>query len=78
MRNYGEWYGLPFAITYFYNVFGPGERAGTYGTLIEIFRQKVLAGEPLPVTSPGTQQRIFTHVDDIVDGLLLIGEKGDR
>ncbi len=77
VRNYGEWYGLPFAITYFYNVFGPGERAGTYGTLIEIFRQKVLAGEPLPVTSPGTQQRIFTHVDDIVDGLLLIGEKGD-
>ncbi len=76
VRNYGEWYGLPFAITYFYNVFGPGERAGTYGTLIEIFRQKVLAGEPLPVTSPGTQQRIFTHVDDIVDGLLLIGEKG--
>jgi len=76
VRNYGEWYGLPFAITYFYNVFGPGERAGMYGTLIEIFRQKVLAGEPLPVTSPGTQQRIFTHVDDIVDGLLLIGEKG--
>jgi UDP-glucose 4-epimerase len=77
VRNYGEWYGLPFAITYFYNVFGPGERSGTYGTLIEIFRQKLLAGEPLPVTSPGTQQRIFTHVDDIVDGLLLIGEKGD-
>ena len=77
VRNYGEWYGLPFAITYFYNVFGPGERAGTYGTLIEIFRQKLLAGEPLPVTSPGTQQRIFTHVDDIIDGLLLIGEKGE-
>ncbi|WP_411277673.1 NAD-dependent epimerase/dehydratase family protein [Gaiella sp.] len=76
VRNYGEWYGLPFAITYFYNVFGPGERAGTYGTLIEIFRQKLLAGGPLPVTSPGTQHRIFTHVDDIVDGLLLIGEKG--
>lgn len=74
--NYGEWYKLPFAITYFYNVFGPGERAGTYGTLIEIFRQKYLKGEPLTVTSPGTQQRIFTHVDDIVDGLVLVGEKG--
>ena len=77
VRNYGDWYGLPFAITYFYNVYGPGERAGTYGTLIEIFRQRFLAGEELPVTSPGTQQRIFTHVDDIVDGLLLIGEHGE-
>ncbi len=76
VRNYGDWYGLPFAITYFYNVYGPGERAGAYGTLIEIFRQRFLAGKELPVTSPGTQQRIFTHVDDIVDGLLLIGEQG--
>ncbi len=53
VRNYGEWYGLPYAITYFYNVYGPGERAGQYGTVIEIFRQKFLKGEPLTVHSPG-------------------------
>ncbi|HET7045270.1 MAG TPA: NAD-dependent epimerase/dehydratase family protein [Gaiellaceae bacterium] len=76
VRNYGEWYGIDYAITYFYNVYGPGERAGTYGTVIEIFRERRLRGEPLPVTSPGTQRRNFTHVDDIVDGLLLIGDKG--
>lgn len=77
VRNYGDWYGIPYAITYFYNVYGPGERAGTYGTLIEIFRQQILKGEPLTVRSPGTQERIFTHVDDIVDGLVLIGERGE-
>lgn len=77
IMNYGRWYGLPFAITYFYNVYGPGERSGKYGTVIEIFRQKVLNGEPLGVVSPGTQKRNFTHVDDIVDGLLLVGEKGE-
>ncbi len=76
VRNYSMWYGLPHAITYFYNVYGPGERAGAYGTVIEIFRQKHLAGEPLFVTSPGTQKRNFTHVDDIVDGLILVGEDG--
>jgi UDP-glucose 4-epimerase len=77
VRNYGQWYGLPYAITYFYNVYGPGERAGAYGTVIEIFRQKKLAGESLGVVTPGTQKRNFTHVDDIVDGLLLVGEKGE-
>jgi UDP-glucose 4-epimerase len=77
VRNYHEWYGLPYAITYFYNVYGPGERAGQYGTVIEIFKQKYLRGEPLTVNSPGTQRRIFTHVDDIVDGLMLVGEKGE-
>lgn len=77
VRNYGEWYELPFAVTYFYNVYGPGERAGKYGTVIEIFRQKKRNGEKLTVNAPGTQRRIFTHIDDIVDGLMLVGEKGE-
>lgn len=77
VRNYAEWYNLPFAIAYFYNVYGPGERSGKYGTVIEIFHQLAAAGKPLTVTSPGTQRRNFTHVDDIIDGLTLIGEKGD-
>lgn len=76
VRNYGAWYGLPYAITYFYNVYGPGERAGAYGTVVEIFRQKRMAGEPLTVVAPGTQRRNFTHVDDIIDGLLLVGQRG--
>ncbi len=24
VRNYGDWYGVPYATTYFYNVYGPG------------------------------------------------------
>jgi UDP-glucose 4-epimerase len=77
VKNYGTWYGVPYAITYFYNVYGPGERAGAYGTLIEIFKEKYKKGEPLTVVSPGTQERHFTHVDDIVEGLMLVGEKGE-
>lgn len=76
VRNYGAWYGLPYAITYFYNVYGPGERAGTYGTVIEIFKQKQWAGEPFTVTAPGTQKRNFTHINDIIDGLILVGRDG--
>src|SRR5207244_1665061 len=53
VKNYAEWYELPYAITYFYNVYGPGERAGKYGTVVEIFRQKMLAHEPLTVEEPG-------------------------
>jgi UDP-glucose 4-epimerase len=58
-------------------VYGPRERSGAYGTLIEIFRQKKLSGEKLSINAPGTQRRNFTHVDDIVDGLLLVGEHGE-
>lgn len=77
VQNFAEWYGLDYAITYFYNVYGRREIAsGQYATLIAKFANMVKNGEPLTVTSPGTQQRNFTHVDDIVDGLLLVGEKG--
>jgi len=76
VKNYGDWYGTPYAVAYFYNVYGPRERAGKYGTLIETFIQKVRTGEKLSVVSPGTQKRNFTHVEDIVAGLLLIGENG--
>jgi UDP-glucose 4-epimerase len=76
VKKVGEAESLPYAITYFYNVYGPGERAGLYGTVIEAFRQMYVSGAPLAVTAPGTQVRNFTHVDDIIDGLLLVGEKG--
>jgi UDP-glucose 4-epimerase len=77
VKNYGAWFGITYAITYFYNVYGPGERAGAYGTVIEIFRQNRLHGRPLTVTAPGTQERNFTHIDDIVEGLVLVGAEGE-
>jgi UDP-glucose 4-epimerase len=77
VRNYSAWYSLPYAITYFYNVYGPRERSGRYGTVVEIFRTLIKEGKQLTVVSPGTQKRNFTHVDDIVDGLMLVGEKGE-
>jgi UDP-glucose 4-epimerase len=75
--NYGTWYGLSYAITYFYNVYGPGERIGKYGTVIAIFMDRFAKGEPLMVTGPGTQKRNFTHISDIIDGLVLVAEKGE-
>jgi len=77
VENYCEWFGTPFAITYFYNVYGPRERtASNRGTLIETFCEQYRRCESLTVVSPGTQKRNFTHVSDIVDGLILAGENG--
>lgn len=69
IKRYGQWFGLDYAITYFYNVYGEREK----DTLINSF----IEADVLKVNSPGTQKRTFTHVDDIVDGLLLVAQKGD-
>lgn len=77
VQNYGEWFGVPYAITYFYNVYGAREiQTGKYATLIALFKEKMRKKEILTIVAPGTQQRNFTHIDDIIDGLVLVGEKG--
>ncbi|KHG33798.1 NAD-dependent epimerase/dehydratase family protein [Sulfurospirillum sp. MES] len=77
VQNYGAWYNVPYAITYFYNVYGPREIAnGKYATLIALFKEKMKNKQSLTIVSPGTQKRNFTHIDDIIDGLVLVGENG--
>lgn len=80
VKNYATWYGLQYATVYFYNVYGPRERAGqfdgAYGTVIETFKQAYLKNKPCLVRRPGTQTRAFTHVADTIDGIILAGQKG--
>lgn len=77
VMNYGAWFNVPYAITYFYNVYGNREIAtGKYATLIALFTEKMKQGESLTIVSPGTQKRNFTHIDDIISGLILVGENG--
>lgn len=76
--NYGRWYDLPHAIVYFYNVYGPRERGwGNYGTVVETFRENFTDKKPHLVNGPGTQTRAFTHVLDTVEGIVLVGERGE-
>lgn len=76
VKAVGEKEKLPYAVVYFYNVFGPRERSGIYGTVIEQFKRMYASGAPLAIVRPGTQERNFTHVNDIVDALIAVGEKG--
>lgn len=77
VENYGEWFNVPFAITYFYNVYGPREiQDGKYATLIALFKEKMRKNEPLTVVSPGIQRRNFTYIGDVINALILVGENG--
>jgi UDP-glucose 4-epimerase len=72
---YNKVYDLPTAICRFYNVYGPHQLTeGEYCTLIGIFQTLYKEGRPLTITDDGEQRRDFTHVDDIVDGLIRCGE----
>ena len=77
VQNYANWFGIEYAISYFYNVYGGREiSTGKYATLIAIFVEKYKKNLPLTVVNPGTQLRNFTHIDDIISGLILVGNYG--
>lgn len=73
-RLYTECYDLPTSICRFYNVYGEYQLLeGAYATVLGIFEKQYSEGKPLTITSDGKQRRDFTHVDDIVDGLVKCG-----
>jgi UDP-glucose 4-epimerase len=74
LKMYRKVYGCNFEIARFYNVYGPNELVdGTWAALIGIWRSQIKNGLPLTIVSDGEQRRDFTHIIDIVDGLIKIG-----
>jgi UDP-glucose 4-epimerase len=73
LKNYNIWFGLQYEISYFFNVYGPKQiYEGNYATVVAIFERQFKNNQKLTVVKPGTQSRDFTHVSDIVSGLIAI------
>lgn len=71
-------YGLNAEIARFYNVYGPGELVDSnMAAVIGIWRHAISKDEPILIHGDGEQRRDFTHIDDIVDGLIRIAESDE-
>jgi UDP-glucose 4-epimerase len=68
-----EIYNLKFNIARFYNVYGPNHlKEGDYSTLIGKWENRIENNLPLIIYGDGKKRRDFTHIDDIVDALILM------
>ncbi|MFO0936731.1 MAG: NAD-dependent epimerase/dehydratase family protein [Gemmataceae bacterium] len=65
-RIFGTEFGLPFIILRFFSVYGPRQRPDMGYT---IFIDKLLKGQPLPLTGDGSHIRGNTFIDDCVEAL---------
>ncbi len=71
LNLYRTLYSLDYVLMYFYNVYGPGEADyGEYSTVVRKYKNDYLAGKPLTIFGTGKKERDFTHVDDVVQGLI--------
>ena len=75
-KMFSSVYGMSSAIARFFNVYGSRHLcAGPYATVVGIFERQFLENKALTITGDGEQRRDFTHVNDIVRGLILMSEK---
>tara|TARA_B110000211_G_C14086545_1_gene556950 strand:+ start:1880 stop:2728 length:849 start_codon:yes stop_codon:yes gene_type:complete len=73
LKTWKECYNLNASICRFYNVYGPREpKTGDYATVIRKFIRQHKNKEPLTIVGDGEQRRDFTHVSDIIEGLIKV------
>ncbi len=69
--------GLPVVILRYFNVYGPGADASSYGGVVTRFITRALQGKPLTVHGDGSQTRCFTYIDDMVRGTVEAGRRAE-
>ena len=75
IKLYQKHFNLKASIVRFYNVYGPYQLTeGGYTTLIGRWLNNIKNGLPCEIYGDGEKRRDFTHVDDIINGLIKIQE----
>lgn len=68
--------GLDGIIIRIFNTYGP--RSADDGRVVTEFIKAALKNEPFPVFGDGTQSRSFCYITDLVEGIILTMEKGEK
>jgi dTDP-glucose 4,6-dehydratase len=73
---YHRYHGVDTRIVRIFNTYGPRMRPRD-GRVVSNFIVQALKGEPLTVYGDGAQTRSFCYVDDLIDGIVRLWERGD-
>ena len=76
VSSYARVHGIPVRIARIFNTYGPRMRVDD-GRVVPAFVSQAIRGEDFTVFGDGTQTRSFCYVDDLVDGLVALWERGD-
>jgi len=72
---YHRFHGLDTRIVRIFNTFGPRMRPHD-GRVVSNFIMQALKGEPLTMYGDGAQTRSFCYVDDLIEGIIRLFERG--
>ena len=72
---YHRAHGIDTRIVRIFNTYGPRMRPGD-GRVVSNFIVQALRGEPITIYGDGTQTRSFCYVDDLIEGILRLLDRG--
>src|SRR6266540_4773715 len=72
---YHRYHGLDTRIVRIFNTYGPRMRPND-GRVVSNFIVQALRGEPLTIYGDGSQTRSFCYVDDLIEGIVRLFERG--
>ena len=72
---YHRYHGLDTRIVRIFNTYGPRMRPND-GRVVSNFISQALRGEPLTIYGDGSQTRSFCYVDDLIEGIVRMFERG--
>jgi len=72
---YHRYHGLDTRIVRIFNTYGPRMRPND-GRVVSNFISQALRGEPLTIYGDGSQTRSFCYVDDLIEGIVRLFERG--
>ena len=71
-RMFSDVYGIETVSLRYFNVYGERQNlGGAYATVVGIFINQILEGNPLTINGDGSQRRDFTYVKDVVNANIL-------
>lgn len=77
IRLYHAFYGLPYTILRYGNVYGPGQTAKGEGGVVAVFMERLAGDQPLTIHGDGEQTRDFVYVDDVAQANIAAASNGD-
>jgi len=72
---YHRYHGLDTRIVRIFNTYGPRMRPND-GRVVSNFISQALRGEPLTIYGDGSQTRSFCYVDDLIEGIVRLFDRG--
>jgi len=77
IRAFHESWNIPYVILRVFNTYGPRSQQTAYAEVIPRFIDRITRGLPPIIFGTGKQRMDFTHVTDIVDGIVRAAESNE-